>query len=194
MTAPTKIREKVRLSECGENDYVRLPAPIGLCGHVVRTKTTPGGNVQMKYRQSSRGNVRKIDVKGDPLVERERVPVSEDDFAQLAVLKEQHARRLCMNKGLRPDGMDAEGRANWTLFTEEGLEETRRREYEAHVEAGRARRAEILEMMPLTPDEVMQTYVDAGILPCAATDVVRRMAESSPVFASLASTGIWPKR
>ena len=99
-----------------------------------------------------------------------------------------------MNTGRNPNDLNDEGEPNWTMYTDEGLERTRRREHEAQIAAGRARRDEILRMMPLTADEVLQTYVEAGILPGGATDIVRRMAESSPVFASLASPGIWPRK
>lgn len=184
MPEQTKILETVLLSACRDGDEVRLPDPVGNWVLLSRAKPIQGARTQVKYRQSRTGNVLKADLKGDPRVERRRAPVSEADFEVLAAMKETEARQRCRWHNKRPDDLTEDGRPNWTLFTDEAVKERERVQAERAREAQAAKRAEIEALMPLSMEDVMKDFADAGILPGAWTELVGRMLGSSPAFAS----------
>lgn len=184
MPEQTKILETVLLSACRDGDEVRLPDPVGNWVLLSRAKPIQGARTQVKYRQSRTGNVLKADLKGDPRVERRRVPVSEADFEVLAAMKETEARQRCRWYNKRPDDLTEDGLPNWTLFTEEAMKERERLRDERAREAQAAKRAEIEALMPLSMGDVMADFAAAGILPGAWTDIVGRMLASSPAYGS----------
>jgi hypothetical protein len=181
-----KILETVLLSTCRDGDEVRLPDPVGNWVLLSRAKPIQGDRLQVKYRQSRSGNVMKADLKGDPHVERRRVPVSEADFEVLALMKEGEARIRCQRHGMRPDDLTEAGQPKWTLFTEAAIRERERLRDERAREEQAAKRAEIDALMPLSMDEIMADFAAAGILPGAWTETVTRMLGSSPAYGSAA--------
>lgn len=192
MPAITKIREHVRLSACVENDEVSLPEPADCYARIVKVKPIPGGRLQVKFRKNlTSGNVCKADIKGDPLVERRRVPVTDADFAILAEMKEQEARMRCQRHGMRPDDLTETGQPKWTLFTDEAMLERDRRATAKRQEEAAARRAEVEKLMPIGVDEMMESYAALGITSGPGLDIVRRMLESSPAYGSVAIASVF---
>lgn len=190
MPAQKTIRENVLLSICGEGDvlHFKSDAPIWGTMTLSKVKPIPGGKLQIKYRSgtSTTGRIQKTDMPGDIRVERERVPVTKQDFAILARAEESKARMVCQRHGLKPDEASKSGEPNWTLFTEEAIIERRRLEAEKQRETETARRAELLDLMPLSTDEIIGDLRASGIFPEAMTAVMERMLASTPAYGSAA--------
>lgn len=190
MPAEKTITETILLSACREGDLVSFgsDAPIWGTMTLSKVKTIPGGKLQIKYRSgsSTTARVQKANLPGDIRVKRERVPVSEEDFAVLARAEETKARMICQRHGMKPDDTSKSGEPNWTLFTEEAIAERRRREDEARRDAERTRRAELAAIMPLSAEEVMGDLRASGIFPEGMADVMERMLASSPAYGSAA--------